>query len=71
MEKPQTIRDDIEFFEDALKVAEKYSNDIFDVVSSVKRVGMLDHNRDYINAIKAKIERLKEELKESESYYGD
>ena len=70
-QKPEQIRDDIEWLEGAIETAEQYTQDIFDVVSTVGQVHMLEHNRQYIDAIKAKIAQLKKDLPESEAYYAD
>ena len=69
MKKPSEIRNDIEWLEGAVETAQQYTQDIFDVVSTVGQVHMLEHNRRYITAIKLKIEQLKIELKESEEFY--
>jgi hypothetical protein len=69
--KPAQIEDDIEWLEGCLETAEQYQSDIFDVVSTVKQVPMLDHNRNYINAIKEKISSLQSDLVESKKYYDD
>jgi len=71
MRSEQAILDDIGFFELSLQDAEKYQDAIFDVVSTVGQVHMLEHNREYIAAIKLKIDQLKTELKESEKYYAE
>lgn len=70
-QKPETIKDDIEWLEDCVKTAEQYTQDIFDVVRTVGQVQMLDHNRNYIDSIKKKIEQLKKDLPESERYYAE
>ncbi|MGB0817831.1 MAG: hypothetical protein ACPGQQ_02905 [Candidatus Puniceispirillaceae bacterium] len=69
--RPAQIEDDIEWLEGAVETAEQYTQDIYDVVSTVRQVHMLEHNRAYIDAIKAKIEQLRADLKESKAFYSE
>jgi len=71
MRQPKELQEDIEWLEGCVVIAEQYSQDIFDVVSTVKQVPMLEHNRNYITAIKAKIEALQADLKWAREYFNE
>jgi hypothetical protein len=71
MRKSSDIESDIEWLEGALDTANVYQSDIFDVVSTVRQVPMLDHNRNYINAIEVKIKELRADLKEAKEWEAD
>jgi len=65
MDRPEEILDKIDWLECALQKADDYHQHIFDVVSTVGQNQMLEHNQNYQEAIKGKIEQLKKSLPES------
>ena len=69
--KSTHIEDDLDWLKGALDTAQVYQSDIFDVVSTVRQVQMLEHNQNYINSIKVKIAELEQEHVEALEYEAD